>query len=77
MNPNVKIGDLRIRVPGLSKDQARTFASDVANRVSDTIPAQAWSRQLGQVRVRVAVPEGSSQETLKRAVARAIRGALE
>jgi hypothetical protein len=77
MNPDVKIGDLRIRVPGLSADQARSFASDVARMVSEGLPSPAQTRDLEQVRVRVSVPQGSSHETLRASVAKAIREALQ
>lgn len=76
MNRNVKITDLRIRVPGLSQHDARVFGESVARRVSESLPAQSGPREIGQLRIRVSVPEGSSPETLRSAVAKAIQEAL-
>ena len=75
MPPRVEIGDLRIRVPGLSAQEARGFAGDIARRLSQALRA-APPRQLGQLHLRVTVPQGASRETLKSAVARAIVEAL-
>jgi hypothetical protein len=76
MTPEVKIGDLRIRVPGLSPEQARSFASDVARRVSESLPSPVRTADFAQITIRLSVPEGSSHEALKAGVAKAIREAL-
>jgi len=76
MTPDVKIGDLRIRVPGLSAEQARSLASDVARTVSEGLPSPVREAELGQVKIRVSVPDGSGHEALKASVAKAILEAL-
>jgi hypothetical protein len=76
MAPDVLIGDLRIRLPGLPAEHARSFASEVAKMVSEGLPSPQRTGDLGQVKVRVSVPEGSSYAALKASVAQAIREAL-
>jgi hypothetical protein len=76
MGSEVHIGRLRVRVPGLSRDEAGRVAADAVQRVADRLPPDGATRHLGRVTLRVPVAAGSSRETVVAAVARAIGEAL-
>jgi hypothetical protein len=77
MSRDVKIGDLRIRVPGLSLHDARQLGQLIANRAGASLPEGGQrSASLGEVRVRVAAPAGSNRDSLVGLVAKAIAEAL-
>jgi hypothetical protein len=75
-DPVVTIGSLRIRTPGQTVEQARSLGAEIARRVVDGLPDSTPSREVGEIRVRVQVPAGSSHESLVSAVANAIEEAL-
>jgi hypothetical protein len=64
----VRIEELRLRVPGLSAEQARALALNVAQRVADGLPADGPARRLGALHLRVPAAPGSSHAGLEQAV---------
>ena len=72
----VRIGQLRLRVPGLSVEQARQFGQEVARHVAEGLPAEGPEARLGAARVRVQAAAGVPRDRLARDVARRILESL-
>jgi hypothetical protein len=72
----VVIEELFLALPGLSADEARAVAREVAERVgrglADTLPRRA----LGALDIRLTVPPGASRDEMVGNVPGAINGAL-
>lgn len=68
----VKIEEMRLRVPGISADEARGLGEEVARRIADGLPVVNGTRQLGALRLRVTVPEGTSRDQMASLIAETI-----
>jgi hypothetical protein len=73
----IHIGELRIRVPGLSQAAARALGERVAKDVAAGLAAGGELRQsLGGVRIQVAMPRETGTGQLSGEIARAILRSL-
>jgi len=72
MDERVTIDELVLRVPGLSADDARRVAADVARRVGHGLAAALPAASLGALELRVEVPAGTPPELLAERLAHAI-----
>ncbi len=68
----LSVKQLRIRVPGISAEQARGLGDEVAQRVADGLPEQVGPRQLGALDLRVMAPSGTERDRLAPLIAEAI-----
>lgn len=71
-NATVRIGELQLRVPGLTADEASGFGEEVSRRVADRLPRQGESRELGALELSVALPHGASRSQMASLIAEAI-----
>ena len=72
----VIIEELFLRLPGLTRDEARAISRDVAARVGDGLAGALPPRSLGALDLRLALRAGASRDELVDRVACAILGAL-
>ena len=72
----VIIEELFLRLPGLTREEARAVSRDVAERVGSGLAAALPPRSLGALELRLSVRAGASREEMVEAVAQAILGAL-
>ena len=68
----VQIGELRLRIPGVSREEAQRMGEDVAQRISESLPAKGRREQLGAVDMRVSVQRGTPGDQLSRLIAQSI-----
>lgn len=77
---SVRIGRLRLRVPGATPQDGRETAAAVSRRLAETL-SSASDRRVGLLRVRLPVPEAASGPemavSVADAVARRVRGARD
>jgi len=59
-----RIEELVLRVPGLTVDEARRLAADVARRVAERLPAATRPLHLGALDLRITVPRGTPRSEL-------------
>jgi hypothetical protein len=69
---DVRIDQLRLRVPGLGSEAAARLGQDVCRRVAAGLPTDAGPRHLGALQLRVEAPVGTSQTRLAETIASAI-----
>jgi hypothetical protein len=72
----VHIGELKIRVPGLSQSAARELGRQVEAEIAAGLPPGRAIRHLGAVHIRVTMPAGAALDEMPAAIARAILGSL-
>jgi hypothetical protein len=72
----VVIEELFLRLPGLSREEARLVARDVAERVGHGLAEALPVTALGALELRLEVRAGASRDEMVETVARAILGAL-
>jgi hypothetical protein len=75
--PVLTIRDLRIRVPGMGREEARRLGEAVARELAANPPSTATPRQLGAVKLRVAGSAASGTQQLASQIAASLRGSLE
>jgi hypothetical protein len=68
----IRIGELRLRIPGLSPLQARALAENISHRIADGLTEQGAKGRFGLLELRVPVPRGSSPDRIEAAVAKSI-----
>jgi hypothetical protein len=66
---NLRIGELRLRVAGLSRDEARHLGEQVARRVAGRVTQHGRLGQLGALEMRLALPSGTPRDLLAHMVA--------
>jgi hypothetical protein len=66
----VRIGELRLSVEGLSRDEAARLAAEVAARVAAAIPAVA--RPIGALQLRVTAEAGVAADRLAERISSAV-----
>lgn len=69
--PKVQIGAMRLRVAGVTREQARRLGERVARGIAD-LPPHANSGEIPELAVRVRAGDTSSLEQLARAIVEAI-----
>ena len=72
MNRILEIETIELRIPGLSRFEARRAAMDIVQQVSRAMPGGGPRQRLGKLDVRIKVPEGVTSEQLVKLVAQAI-----
>jgi hypothetical protein len=68
----VKIEKLHLRIPGLSREEARRMGEDVAQRISESLPAKGRRERLGALEMRVRIQPETSRDGLARLIAQSI-----
>lgn len=68
----VHIGELQMRVPGLSAGEGRAFGREVMRRVAQRLPAGGQNRALAAMDLKVRIPAGTPRHRLAETVADAI-----
>jgi hypothetical protein len=72
----VHIEEFRLRVPGLSAEEARLMGEDVARRVAQTMPVHGRVEHLGVLDMKLSIPYATPRDRLAEEIARAIVKAL-
>ncbi len=68
----VRIGEMSLRIPGLSAGEGRAFGVDVLRRVAKHLPGGGTSHHLGVLDLKVRIPEGTPRSRVAETVADAI-----
>ena len=76
MGAEVRIDELVIRVPGLTREEAREFAQQVAKLLVAKLSSGAESRHYGAIRVKARMPAGTSKAKLAELVSDEIAESL-
>lgn len=69
---SVQIENLNLRIPGLSREEGRRVGEEVAERVSDSLPADGKRLRLGALSLRVNVPVGTPRDQIAKMIALSI-----
>ena len=72
MPKTVEIETLHLRIPGLSREDARRAGEEVAQRVSLELPAYGKKQRLGAINLRVNLPVGTPRDQIAKLIALAI-----
>ena len=75
--PTLTIRDLRLRVPGLGRGEARRLGEAVARALAENPPAVATSRRLGAVDLRVHASAAHGTDHLAGQIAASLRRSLQ
>lgn len=75
--PNLTIRDLRIRVPGLGREEARRLGEAVARELAQHPPAAAQNRELGSIQLRVPGSPARGTQQLASHIAASLRRSLQ
>jgi len=76
MANGVHIGELRIRVPGLTASAARMLGERIAAEMAAGVPAGQLAQPLTAINIRYRMPAGASEAQLPREIALAILRSL-
>lgn len=68
----VQIGKLHLRIPGLSREEGQRAGEEVAQRISESLPARGGREHLGAVDMRVSIPQGMPRNQIARLIAQSI-----
>jgi hypothetical protein len=74
--PDVEIRDLVLKLPGVSRDEARAIAEEVAERLAATGPSWRDGDASAHVAVRVRMPDGVRRHEIAAVVAAQVARAL-
>ena len=72
MSKTVEIETLHLRIPGLSREEARRAGEEVAQRVSLALPEYGRKQRLGAIDLRVNLPVGTPRDQIAKLLALAI-----
>ena len=72
MSKTVGIETLHLRIPGLSREEARRTGEGVAQRVSLDLPAYGKNQRLGALNLRVNLPVGTPRDQIAKLIALAL-----
>lgn len=75
--PALTIRDLRIRVPGLGREEARRLGEAVARELAANPPAVSGPRQLGALDLRVHGTAAGGTQQLASQIAASLRHSLQ
>ena len=73
----IRIDQLRLRIPGLTEQEARTLGEEIAQRVAGSLPAHGRTEHLGSLDLRIFVPTGTSRDRLAERIAEEILKRLQ
>jgi hypothetical protein len=65
----VEIHDFVLRLPGMTREEARAVAEDIGRRIADAVPEWRESDLAELAAVRVRLPAGASSDEIARRVA--------
>ena len=68
----IRIDQLRLRVPGLTEHEAHKLGEEVARRVADALPADGRAEHLASLDLRISMPSGTPKDQLAEGIAREI-----
>jgi hypothetical protein len=68
----VQIDQLQLRIPGLSRKEGRRMGEEVAERISQSLPADGKNQQLGALTMRVKLPVGTPRDQIAKLIALSI-----
>ncbi len=72
MTNSIRIDQLHLRVPGMSREEANHLGITVAQQLARQLPALTRSGNLSGLHVRLAIPTGTPRECLSSVVAAGI-----
>jgi hypothetical protein len=75
--PKLTIRDLRIRVPGIGREEARRLGAEVARELAAKPIATAGPRELGALHLRVRGSARDGTQQLASKIAASLRGSLQ
>jgi hypothetical protein len=67
---------MRLRIPGLSVEEARAVGHDVARLLSEQLPSSQRTRHLGALDLRANIAQGTPRERLAELIVQAIKKSL-
>lgn len=73
----IRIGQLRLRIPGLTEQEARKLGEEIAWRVADRLLPHGRVKHLGLLDLRISLPRGTSKERLAERIAEEILERLQ
>lgn len=73
---SVRIDELRLRIPGLSLEEARRLGDEVAHRVANGLEDHGRIEQLGALDLRLHIPAGTPRAQLAQRIAQIILSTL-
>ncbi len=68
----IRIDQLRLRVPGLTAQEAHKLGEEVARRVADALPSYGRVEHLASLDLRIFVPSGTPKDRLAERIAHEI-----
>lgn len=71
-NNEVKIKELVLRLPGEYEEQAQNLGREIIKQTAERLPQAIKNRKLDSLTLKVIVPEGASQITMKTLISEAI-----
>jgi len=74
---SVKIDELCLNIPGLSREAATMVGNDVIRIVSNRLPEKFNARRISNLHVQVNIPQGTSENQLAEIIAEQICRSLE
>ncbi len=72
----VRIEEMRLRIPGLSREEASALGQRVAELLAEQLPRTARAQQLGALNLRTSIPLGTPREKLPELIVQAIKQSL-
>ena len=72
----IRIDELRLAIPGLTREQAYRLGQDVAQRLGSDLPSAVRRQQLGELSLRLQLQPGMPPERLAQEIAIAIKRSL-
>ncbi len=73
----VQIGELHLRIPGLSREEAQRMGADVAQRISDSLPGKGRRERLGALEMRLSLQSETPRDGLAEMIANSILEKLQ
>lgn len=73
---DVEIRDLVLKLPGVTRDEARAIAKEVASRLAAAVPSWRDGDEPSHVAVRVRLPDGVRRHEIAAVVAAQVARAL-
>jgi type IV pilus biogenesis protein CpaD/CtpE len=65
----VRIGQLRLRIPGVSAAQAKRLGQEIVRRVALGVTTEGRAEHLGAIELRISMPAGASESMLAERIA--------
>jgi hypothetical protein len=68
----IRINDLLLRIPGLSRDEAENLGREIAKRIASGLPPGVGSRYINGLELQLSVPNGTSHTGMAEKISKAI-----